>query len=65
MAKAGVPIHEPDEEQERPRGLRCPRCHCGHLDRVYKTDKQTCNRIRRVRICRNCGHRSITYEKVE
>jgi len=45
-------------------GLACTKCGCKHLP-VWATRKTAFNRIKRVRICRACGHRNTTYEKVE
>ena len=42
-------------------GLRCTRCSCGHLPVLY-TRPMPYDRIKRVRLCRNCGRRVVTYE---
>jgi hypothetical protein len=45
-------------------GIRCPKCHCGH----FYTDKTVDipgYRRRRYKICRNCGMRVRTIEKLE
>jgi transcriptional regulator NrdR family protein len=42
------------------RGLRCPRCGCGHF---YVTHTERLRlRIRRRRVCRHCGRRIVTFE---
>jgi len=43
-------------------GLQCSRCGCRHLP-VYYTRPVKTGVIRRIRFCRNCGHRKITIEK--
>ena len=43
------------------RGLECRACGCRHFEVRY-TRQQT-NRIMRVRQCRHCGRRLVTYEK--
>ncbi|MEX2388790.1 MAG: hypothetical protein WD534_13005 [Phycisphaeraceae bacterium] len=50
----------PRDPEER--GLRCPRCGCGHLPVVYTRPKPGC--ILRVRECRHCGKRLSTRERV-
>jgi len=49
-----------DREQER--GVRCPKCHCGHVPVLY-TRKVANGGIRRRRECRACGRRFTTYER--
>lgn len=44
------------------RGLLCPECECAHLPVVY-TRRQG-NRIKRLRECRHCGKRIVTYERI-
>jgi transcriptional regulator NrdR family protein len=51
-----------DAPRPNPRGLCCPRCGCYDLRRAY-TRKQP-RRIMRVRTCRHCGKRIVTYEAV-
>ena len=56
----------PDIDTEReadrePRGLRCPRCGCGHFLVIY-TRPQPQGRILRRRECRYCGRRLTTIE---
>ena len=42
-------------------GLCCAKCGCAHLPVLY-TRRHPGNRIKRVRECRHCGHRLVTYE---
>lgn len=42
-------------------GIRCPKCHCRDC-RVTRTAKIDAF-IRRERVCRNCGHKLVTFEK--
>ena len=44
------------------RGLRCPRCGCGHFEVLY-TRQTWGGRILRRRECRHCGRRMTTYEQ--
>ena len=46
-----------------PVGITCPTCGCSHLPVVY-TRRAPLHRIKRVRQCRNCGRRVVSYEKV-
>lgn len=59
-AERGEP-GEPVEPADEPRGVRCPDCGCGHLP-VWQTRPLPGGRVRRVRICRNCGRRVSTTE---
>ncbi|HOK96389.1 MAG TPA: hypothetical protein PK052_06780 [Anaerohalosphaeraceae bacterium] len=45
-------------------GLRCPSCGCTHF---YTIDSRPIvgNRIRRRRICRNCGRQVRTIERID
>lgn len=43
-------------------GMRCPQCACCDL-RAWSTRRRA-NRVVRVRICRNCGRRVTTVEKL-
>jgi hypothetical protein len=52
---------KPRREEER-RGLECPRCGCRHLPVLYT--RQGARRIVRVRECRHCGRRVVTYESI-
>jgi len=45
------------------RGLRCPKCGCGHF-RVIYTRSAWGGRIVRRRECRHCGRRVVTTERV-
>ena len=50
------------ERKRDRRGLACPRCNCRHLPVLYT--RQRVRRIVRVRQCRHCGRRIITYESI-
>lgn len=43
-------------------GLRCPSCGCGHVPVYYTRQKR--DKTVRVRICRACGRRFMTTERV-
>ena len=51
------------EKPEQQRGLRCPKCGCGHF-RVIYTRRAWGGKVVRNRECRHCGRRVITYERV-
>jgi len=44
-------------------GVRCPRCNCADT-RIKKMRHPIGRRNRRLRLCRNCGHKFLTYERV-
>lgn len=44
-------------------GMHCPKCFCADL-RAYYTRRER-ERVRRVRICRHCGARVLTYEVID
>lgn len=46
-----------------PTGIRCPQCGCGHFDVLKTVDRQGGYRGRR-KVCRNCGHRITTSERL-
>lgn len=50
------------ESRERDQGLECPRCGCRHLPVLYTRHRT--KKIVRVRQCRHCGRRVITYEAI-
>jgi transcriptional regulator NrdR family protein len=50
------------EVQDEP-GLQCPQCGCRHLPVTYTRPKPG-GRIMRVRNCRHCGRRVVTFERV-
>lgn len=54
----------PKQHEDDRRGLECSRCGCRHFFVVY-TRPASGNRIRRVRECRHCGRRIVTYEHVQ
>lgn len=43
------------------RGLECRQCGCRHFEVCYTRQQE--NQIMRVRQCRHCGRRLVTYEK--
>lgn len=43
-------------------GIQCPRCGCRHLPVLYT--RQRLKKIMRIRICRHCGRRLMTYEQL-
>lgn len=43
------------------KGIRCPKCGCRHFYTTH-TERLKNNRIRRRKICRNCGRRIVTIE---
>ena len=43
-------------------GLRCPKCGCRHL--TVETVRQQFDEAKRYRVCRNCGARVKTYERI-
>jgi transcriptional regulator NrdR family protein len=45
-----------------PRGIECPACGCRHLYVLYTRHRSTA--IVRVRRCRNCQRRIVTYERL-
>ena len=51
-------VDEPNEKK----GLACPNCGCRHLEVYYTRDGLQI--IKRVRICRHCGRRIPTQEKI-
>ena len=44
------------------RGLKCPKCGCGHFQVLY-TRRALGGRLLRRRECRYCGRRITTYEQ--
>lgn len=51
-----------DQAADKPRGICCPKCGCGHFVLVKITHRKT--HIQRRRECRHCGHRVTTSERV-
>lgn len=43
-------------------GLACPQCGCSDLRASYRRPFK--GGFRRVRVCRNCGHRVMTFESI-
>ena len=50
------------EDRKETSGVQCPKCGCGHAP-VYYTRQQLKRTIRK-RICRHCGQRFTTTERV-
>lgn len=50
-------------ELEEVIGVSCPDCGCEHLP-VYYTRRRRGGKIIRVRICRHCGRKVLTTERV-
>jgi transcriptional regulator NrdR family protein len=57
-------------EADDNRGIRCPKCNCGHCPEMEKPFETAETHplgprfsVRRVRKCRNCGQRFNTYER--
>ena len=51
-----------EAEETNGKGIRCPRCGCGDLRVLYTRPGN--DQRQRVRLCRNCKRRIVTYEKV-
>ena len=51
-----------DRADEPATGIECPRCGCQHLPVAYV--RHVVGRTKRVRQCRNCDRRVVTYESV-
>ena len=45
-------------------GVRCRRCGCAHVPVLY-THPMPYDRIKRIRECRHCGKRMVTYEEAK
>jgi len=54
--------HEPKPQTKEDRGIRCPKCGCGHWRVVY-TRAARGHRLVRRRECRHCGRRITTTEQ--
>lgn len=52
---------ETKHEAKSDRGIRCPRCGCGHWRVIYTRPSLT-GRVVRRRECRHCGRRITTHE---
>ena len=62
LARQGVSVGEPQVTADSDAGIRCPDCACAHFT-VWRTRPMP-RGIRRERICRNCGRKVITTEKM-
>jgi len=51
------------QAQVEPRGLRCPKCGCGHFRVIYTRPKLD-GKVMRRRECQHCGRRVTTTERV-
>ena len=51
------------QDEAESKGLECPGCGCRHLPVTYTRPKPG-GRIMRVRNCRHCGRRVVTFERV-
>ncbi len=49
-------------EQSEKQGVACPTCGCRHLDVLYT--RLGYRSRQRVRLCRHCGRRILTKEKI-
>lgn len=58
LAPSLIPPTKPE-----PAGLACPKCGCHHFE-VERT-KPMVGRIMRRRVCRHCGRKVTTYEKLQ
>ena len=47
---------------DQPDRLTCRRCGCAHLPVVYTRHRR--NLTIRVRVCRYCGHRMVSHERL-
>ncbi len=46
---------------EPERGIECPKCGCHHFEVLYT--RPIIGQIKRVRACRHCGRRMVTFER--
>jgi transcriptional regulator NrdR family protein len=53
-----------DQPPQTPRGIECPKCGCRHFYTTH-TEPLRDGRIRRRKICRQCGRRVVTFESSE
>jgi transcriptional regulator NrdR family protein len=49
------------EQEQKPVGLVCRKCGCGHFRVVYT--RPAGGRIMRKKECRHCGTRIVTFER--
>lgn len=49
-------------EKRAQQGIECPSCGCRHIPVLYTRHRS--RKTVRVRQCRNCGRRVVTYEQV-
>ncbi|RPI81170.1 MAG: hypothetical protein EHM42_09725 [Planctomycetaceae bacterium] len=56
-----LPMGNTDEQPDEPVGIVCRQCGCADL-RVWRTRRMRGGRIRRERVCRHCGKRTVTTE---
>lgn len=55
-------LEEPERPVEPELGIRCRSCGCRHMP-VFSTRRRP-NQIIRIRVCRFCGKRNLTREKL-
>ena len=53
-----------DQPPQAPRGIECPKCGCRHFYTTH-TEPLHDGRIRRRKMCRQCGRRVVTFEASE
>ena len=49
-------------EYNRRDGIECPKCGCRHFD--VRWTRHRVGSVRRRKVCRNCGHRILTGERI-
>ena len=55
-------IAKPAPETPQTEGLESPACGCRHLPVLYT--RRHPKRVKRVRECRHCGRRIVSYERI-
>ena len=53
---------EAENREGKAKGIRCPECGCGHFDVTHSWPEA--GRVKRRRVCRNCGRPTTTFEKI-
>ena len=56
---------EDGEDKKDEGGYRCPRCGCKHFLSAGGWTRHRRKSTVRARVCRNCGRRVITVEKIK
>jgi DNA-directed RNA polymerase subunit RPC12/RpoP len=62
VADTPAPAAARPERSQRLEGVRCPDCNCAHLPTLYTRHQG--NTTTRVRVCRHCGRRIVTRERL-